>query len=198
LGSGGGSDGESYGESDGEGDRAIPMRVTISGPPGSGTTTVAKLLAKKLNFELISAGEVFRKIAKEKKMSLAELSRLADTNPEIDLEIDRYQKELAENKANVVVEGRLSGWMVNADLKVWLFASEDIRVERIARREKKSIDEAKRETKEREKIEKRRYEKYYGIDIDDWTIYHLVINSGYFTPDEIVEIIIKAIEGIKE
>ncbi len=174
------------------------MRVTISGPPGSGTTTVAKLLAKKLNFDLISAGEVFRRMAKEKKMSLAEFSRLANTNPEIDLEIDRYQKELAERRDNVVVEGRLSGWMVNADLKVWLFASEDIRVERIARREKKNIEDAKRETRERERIEKRRYEKYYGIDIDDWTIYHLVINSGYFTPEEIVEIIIKAIEGIRD
>lgn len=174
------------------------MRVTISGPPGSGTTTVARILAEKLNFELISAGEVFRRMAREKKMSLAEFSRLADANPEIDLEIDRYQKELAEKSDNVVVEGRLSGWIVNADLKVWLFASEDIRVERIAKREKKSIDEAKKETRERERIEKRRYEKYYGINIDDWTIYHLVINSGYFTPEEIVEIIIKAIEGIKE
>ena len=170
------------------------MRVTISGLPGSGTTTVAKILAERLNCKLISAGEVFRKMAKDLGMSLEEFSKYARENPEIDKKLDKLQKELAEKENDVVVEGRLSGWFVNADLKVWIYCEDEERYKRVAKRENLSYEEAKRKTMERERIEKERYKKFYGINIDDLTIYDVAINSGRFKPEEIVEIILKAIE----
>ena len=51
------------------------MKITISGLPGSGTTTVAKLLAERLGYKLISAGDVFRKLAMERGMTLEEFSK---------------------------------------------------------------------------------------------------------------------------
>jgi len=173
------------------------MRITISGLPGSGTTTVAKILAEKLDFPLISAGEVFRKLADEKNMSLEQFSMYAEMNPEIDKLIDSKQREEALKQENAVVEGRLSGWMVPADLKVWIYCDESIRYERVARREKKPFDAVKSETRMREEIEKRRYMKIYGIDIEDKNIYHLMINSGKFSANQIVEIILKAMEMIE-
>ncbi len=170
------------------------MRVTISGLPGTGTTTVAKILAERLGYKLISAGEVFRKMAKEMNMSLEEFSEYAKENPEIDRKLDEMQKELAEKEENVVVEGRLSGWFVNAHLRVWLYCDKDRRYERIAKRENISFEEAKRRTEEREKLEKERYKKFYGIDLEDISIYDLAVNSGNFKPEEIVEIILKALE----
>ncbi len=172
------------------------MRITISGLPGSGTTTVAKILAEKLGFPLISAGEVFRRLADEKNMSLEQFSRYAEMNPEIDKLIDSKQKEEALKHENVVVEGRLSGWMVPADLKVWIYCDERIRYERVAGRERKPLDVVKNETRLREEIEKRRYLKIYGIDIEDKNIYHLMINSGKFDANQIVDIILKAMEMI--
>jgi cytidylate kinase len=101
---------------------------------------------------------------------------------------------MAEKEENAVVEGRLSGWMIkNANLKVWLFAKPEIRYERIAKREKKDISVVKQETRQREEIEKSRYSKFYGIDIDDWTIYDLIINSGSFQAEKIVNIILEAL-----
>lgn len=170
------------------------MRITISGPPGSGTTTVAKLLAEKLGFKLISAGEIFRKLAAEKGMTLEEFSRYAESNPDIDFYIDKLQKEMAEKEDNVVVEGRLSGWMVKNAFKVWIYASPEVRYRRIAQREGKDVARVKNETKRREELEKRRYKKFYSIDLDDVSIYHLAINSEHFKPEEIVEIILKALE----
>ena len=171
------------------------MKITISGLPGSGTTTVAKLVCKMLNLKLISAGEIFRQMAAQRGMTLEEFGKFAEQNPEIDTLIDKTQKELAEKEDNVVVEGRLSGWMVkDADLKIWLFADSEVRYERIAEREKKSITIVRQETRAREEIEKRRYKKFYGINIDDWTIYDLIINSGRFTAEKIAEIIVKAVE----
>lgn len=170
------------------------MRITISGPPGSGTTTVAKLLAEKLGFKLISAGEIFRKLAAEKGMTLEEFSRYAESNPDIDFYIDKLQKEMAEKEDNVVVEGRLSGWMVKNAFKVWIYASPEVRYRRIAQREGKDVARVKNETKRREELEKRRYKKFYSIDLDDISIYHLAINSEHFKSEEIVEIILKALE----
>ncbi len=168
------------------------MKITISGLPGSGTTTVARILAEKLGWKLISAGDVFRKLAIERGMTLEEFSQYAEDNPEIDLYIDRMQRELAEKEENVVVEGRLSGWMIKDAFKVWIYADADVRYGRIARREGIEISRARVETKRREELEKRRYKKFYSIDLDDLTIYHIAINSGKFKPEEIVEIILKA------
>ena len=69
------------------------MQITVSGLPGSGTSTLSKLLAECYDLELISSGEIFRRMARERGMSLAEFgARLRD--PSIDLDIDKTRKLL--------------------------------------------------------------------------------------------------------
>jgi len=170
------------------------VKITISGPPGSGKTTVAKILSEKLKIKLISAGEVFRQLAFERGMSLEEFSKFAESNPEIDILVDRVQREMAEKEKDAIVEGRLSGWMIkDAELKVYIFADPEVRYSRIAKREDKDISTVRKETRLREEVEKRRYQKFYGIDVDDWRIYDLIINSSRMSPEKIAEIIITAI-----
>ena len=169
------------------------MKIAISGPPGSGTTTVAKLVAEKLGYELISAGEIFRQMARERGYTIEEFSKIAEENEEIDHYIDRTQKELASMKENAVVEGRLSAWVVENSFKVFIFAPEDVRVERIAKREGKSIEKVREETRRREMYERSRYRKYYGINIDDWSIYHLILNSACFSAEAIAKLIVEAV-----
>jgi len=170
------------------------VKITISGPPGSGKTTVAKILSEKLKIKLISAGEVFRQLAFERGMSLEEFSKFAESNPEIDILVDRVQREMAEKEKDAIVEGRLSGWMIkDAELKVYIFADPEVRYSRIAKREDKDISTVRKETRLREEVEKRRYQKFYGIDVDDWRVYDLIINSSRMSPEKIAEIIITAI-----
>lgn len=171
------------------------MKITISGPPGSGKTTVAKILSEKLKIKLISAGEIFRNLAFEKGMSIEDFSKFAESNPEIDVLIDRLQKEMAEREKDAIIEGRLSGWMIkDADLKVYLFADPEVRYTRIAKREGKDLSTVKRETRLREEIEKRRYQKFYSIDLEDWKIYDLIINTNRLSPEKIADIISTALK----
>ncbi|MDW7990536.1 MAG: cytidylate kinase family protein, partial [Archaeoglobaceae archaeon] len=117
-------------------------------------------------------------------------SKFAESNPEIDILIDRVQKEMAEKEKDAIVEGRLSGWMIKeADLKVYIFADPEVRYSRIAKREGKDLSTVRRETKLREEIEKRRYQKFYSIDLGDWRLYDLVINSNRISAEKIAEII---------
>ena len=85
----------------------------------------------------------------------------------------------------------------NADLKIWILASLDCRAARIAEREEKSYDLAFSETTAREKSEKDRYKSYYDIDIDDLSIYDLVINSEKWDKKELAEVVDFAISRIK-
>ncbi|HEC88575.1 MAG TPA: cytidylate kinase [Thermoplasmata archaeon] len=172
--------------------------ITISGLPGSGTTTVAKLLAEKTKMKYINVGELFRELADKNKMSLEMFEEYCEEHPEIDREIDRKQEELLR-KGNIILEGRLSGWIahlkkINA-FKIWFDCERGERIRRIEEREGGEIFDKKRETKKRIESEKRRYKKFYGIDLEDKSIYDLIIDTTNITPEEIVE---KIIEKIKK
>ncbi|MDW7727825.1 MAG: AAA family ATPase [Candidatus Methanoperedens sp.] len=169
------------------------MIITISGPPGSGKSTLSKRLSGKLGMEHISVGDIFRKMAEDRCMSLEEFGVLASSNDVIDRKLDEAQKKIAKEKDNIILEGRLSGFLVDADLKIWLKASLETRAERIANRENKDLSSALDETSKRSRCEAGRYLDYYNIDVSDLSVYDLVIDSGKWNPDEITEIVAKAV-----
>lgn len=174
------------------------MRITVSGLPGSGTTSLSRYLAERHGFTMISAGEVFRQLAKEHNLELAAFGRLAEEDPSYDKMIDARQKQIAEERDNILVEGRLSGWMVpQADLKIWLFAPIGCRIQRIAFRDQVP-DPATAEhlTLEREQCEAGRYRSYYDIDINDLSIYHLVLNSEHWGVEGLGAIVDTAIANL--
>lgn len=173
------------------------MIITISGLPGAGTTTITKILSRKLGIPYISAGDVFRQMAAEKGMDILEFSRLAEKDHEIDKEIDKRQAEIARSADDLIVEGRLSAYFVEADLKILIIAPFDVRAERISRRESKPFKTVEDEIKRREKSEAKRYREIHGINIEDLQVYDIILNSAHFKPEEITNIIIKIIEVIK-
>ena len=175
------------------------MRVTVSGPPGSGTTTLARHLAKTHGFELISAGEMFRQMARERGMTLAEFGTLAEKDVSIDAMIDARQKEVAAGRDRIVAEGRLSGWMVeDADVKIWLQAPVATRARRIAERDGTDEYTARELALQREECEYTRYLHYYGIDIRDLSRYDLVLNSDLWDPEALGAIVDTAIAAMKK
>lgn len=172
------------------------MRVTVSGLPGSGTTSLARHIAKTHQYPLISAGEVFRRMAEEHHMDLADFGNLAEKDPCFDRMIDEKQQEISRAYEEIVIEGRLSAWFVpDADLRIWLFAPLETRVMRIQVRDDfGDIETATRLTKEREASEAVRYRTYYNIDIHDLSPYHLVLNSGLWEVEELGMIVDRAID----
>ncbi|MDK2790521.1 MAG: CMP/dCMP kinase [Methanothermococcus sp.] len=177
------------------------MIITIGGLPGTGTTTMAKMIAEKYGLEHVCAGFIFRDMAKEMNMDLNEFSKYAEQNPEIDKEIDRRQVELAK-KGNIVLEGRLAAWMlknndVEPTVSIWLKAPPMVRCKRISERENEDIELALEKMIKRENSEKKRYKEIYNIDIDDLSIYNIMIDSSKWNIEGVFNIICKSIESIK-
>ncbi len=176
------------------------MKITVSGLPGSGTSTISRLLSEYYELELISSGEAFRRIAKEKGMNLAEFGTMAEKDPSIDLAIDKSQRDIVRSQDNLVLESRLAGHMasgVPGVLKIWIKAPLSVRVKRIQRREKsESFDEEYKKTVLREKSEALRYLNYYNIDIADLSIYDIVIDSEKWNQYQILDILRVAIEPL--
>ena len=169
--------------------------MTISGTAGTGKSTEAKILAERLGLRYVSAGQIFRKLAEEHGMSLEEFSKFVEEHPEIDEEIDKRTAEEAE-KGNVIIEGRLAAWFARKynPFNIRLICPLDIVVERISKRDNVPLDVARRETVAREESAKKRYKKLYGIDLDDMSIYDLVLNTAIFDIESTANILETAIK----
>ena len=177
------------------------MRITISGKAGAGKSTVAKLLSKKLMLKHYSIGDLMRAMAQEKGITLLELNKLAEKDKSIDLELDNKLKELGKTKDNFVVDGRLTAFFIpNADVRVFLETDDKVRAERILKDKRqqeksKSLKETIRNIKKREESEKKRYQKYYGVNYLDKKLYNLVVDTTKLNPNQVVDEVMKFVKS---
>lgn len=168
--------------------------ITISGPPGAGSSTTARLLAEKLGLLHYSTGRVFKDIAQGKVRQAyyyAFLKELCDArglvipvmsgsddssaahsfwdtelgkSEELHNILDELANKLAD-KGDVVIDGKLSLKLVkNADLRVWLKCALKERARRSAERDGISVSKASVLVSEREKKERDEWINIYGFD----------------------------------
>ena len=171
------------------------MLVTVSGPPGSGTTTTGEHVAARLELDLVPGGEVFRAMAVERGMRLPVFGRYATDHPEVDVELDA-RLALRARAGSVVLESRLAGWIAHneklAAVTAWIDCDPEIRARRVAEREGVDVARARADNDERQLVERARYLALYGIDMADLAIYDLVLDSGVLGPDELADQIVAA------
>jgi len=169
------------------------VTITVSGTPGSGKSTIAQILHEKLGIRYINSGMLFRQTAEKYKMSLEEFGKYCEENSNVDKELDARQVDLLK-KGDVILEGRLAGWLAYKNkifsFKIFIDADVETRAKRIVKREGGSVKKHKKEILTREKSESKRYKEYYGIILEDKSIYDLTIDSSEKTPEEITKIIL--------
>lgn len=173
------------------------MIITIAGLPGSGKTSVAKLLAKRLNMGFHSVGDMRGRMAMERGLTIDELNALG-TESNSDVTADEFQKKLAETEDDIIIEGRISWFFIPQSFKI-LMSVDPVEGARRIYEEKKSgksdarqdertyasVDETKSANETRLRSDTDRYRKLYGIEnFVDPTNFDLVIDTTNATGPE--------------
>lgn len=175
------------------------MIITISGDAGSGKSTVAGIVARKLKFRHYSVGDFMRQIARKRKLTLLQVGRLAERDRSIDEELDDMQAGLGKTENNFVLDSRLGWHFIPKSFKVFL----KVEIKEAARRifndsKRKSVEENSTIAATAENIRKRkaseleRYKKYYKLNPYEEKNYNLIIDTTKASPEGIAERIVKA------
>ena len=176
------------------------LHLTVSGHPGSGTSTLVKGLMKRYDWTSLNGGDVFRDEAKRRSMSLADFGRLCQEELDIDRSLDALLKErMQSNSAANIVESRLAGWWayrLNIPcLRIWLDVDDDERARRVVNREGITLSEALAANSSRSKIDAGRFMELYGILPEDSEPYTNVISATNLNADEILEAVVVLLEA---
>ena len=130
-------------------------------------------------------------------MTLAEIIENAKTDDSYDIAVDTRQVELAR-QSSCVLGSRLAIWMLpEADLKVYLFASDETRAKRILNREGGDLKEIMDFTAMRDSEDSKRYQKLYKIDNNDYAFSDIIIDTSLYNPEQIVSIILEKLASEK-
>lgn len=172
--------------------------IVVSGPPGVGSTTIAKELAKKLKFRVFTLGFLQKGLAKEKnknqsRAALKVWKTKLGRSKSLHYSLDKLQIEEAR-KGNVVICSKLGIHFLKnvATFTIWLEADLLTRAKRSAKRDKIPLKEAKKTISERENIEREEWKKIYGFDyFKQREEADLVLDTSNLTVKETVDKILK-------
>lgn len=174
--------------------------ITIAGRPGSGKSSTARGVSKELEYDHFSSGDLFRQIAKEHGCSVKELNIKAETQPEIDFEVDEKLRNIGKTKDKLVIDSRTAFHWIPNSFKVYLQLDEDTAAKRTFQhiqeegRESqiaKSVTDVYKQTLERYRSENKRYKDLYDLNPERLEQYDLVIDTSQHSLLEVTAIIIE-------
>ena len=177
------------------------MIITISGFPGSGKSTVAQMVADKLGYRHVGVGDIMRDMAQQRGMTILQISKLAESDKTVDLELDTRQKQLAK-ESKLVVDSRLGFHFIPKSYKVFLDVSLEEAGKRIynakrhSEKENLTLEDTITNTKLRRASEILRYKKYYKLEPFKPENFDLVLDTTKLMPAQVAEKIIKKFSEI--
>ena len=182
----------------------MPQFITLTGDLGSGKSSIAKELVRKLNMQKYSTGAAQRRIADKRGVTTTELNLIAEKDPTIDKEIDSVFKDLANQEDDYIVDSRLAWHFLPESFKVYLAVDPLIAAERIVNDETRDkekyqcVEDALKHIVSRRESEVTRFQRVYGIDITEPSNFDLVINTSNLALEDAVKEIIMSFKAFKK
>jgi predicted cytidylate kinase len=170
--------------------------ISLAGSPGSGKSTIGRIIAQKLGIPFFSMGDVKRQFAMEHGISILELSRREEEDPTTDRLVDEEQASLPQKHPSFVIDSRLGFHFLPQSLKVYVKVDPRVGAQRILDAKRSSenwhtVEEGMISNKEREDSERLRYGMLYSIDHKELSHYDLILDSTHATPEELAEKILQ-------
>ena len=178
------------------------VKLTVSGHPGSGTSTLVHGLMEQNSWTSLNGGDVFREEAKRRGMSLGDFGELCKNELDVDRSLDDLLKQRMQGPDGAdIVESRLAGWWAYRlglpCLRVWLHVSDVERARRVAGREGLSMEDALRANSQRSAVDGERFRMLYDIVPEDPEPYTHVIDATSLNASQILEHVVALLEAIE-
>lgn len=175
-------------------------KISLAGDLGSGKSTVSAILVERLGAVYYSTGAIVRRIANERGISVGELNRYMETDPEIDHEIDAGVAALGDEPGRMIIDSRMAWHFTKGTFKVYLSTDVETSAARImnagrAEEQASSLKETIENTRARVESEKKRYFEQYGVHIKDLSNYDLIVDTTYATPSEVADAICEGFDA---
>jgi predicted cytidylate kinase len=179
--------------------------ISLNGQEGSGKSTIAQMIADELKIPRYYMGQIFRDMAKERGMTMAEFRKICETDPTIDNKLDDYVIKLAQEKEAFIIESRTAWHFIPQSIKVFLKVDSHVAAERIFKglQEKNnrgnedagldSVENIQQSIIKRRAEDSARYFSLYGIEQDDDADYDIVIDTTKLTIQEVFNAVLQAI-----
>jgi len=177
------------------------VKITISGLPGAGKTTIAKMLAKELGLEFIPHSFA-REISKEKKITINELMEKAKTDKSIHKEIDKRIINCGKNKDNFVLASWISYYFIPDSIKIFLYVSPKKGAKRIYKNQRKeeikyvSLRDTLEKTRKRILDSKKGFKNAYGINFLLRKNYDIIIDTSNKSKKRVLKSILRELKNL--
>lgn len=176
------------------------VRITVSGHPGSGTSTLVKGLMAHFDWRSLNGGDVFREEARRRGMTLSAFGELCKNELEVDRSLDsQLQACMLESGAAEIVESRLAGWWAYKlglpCIRLWLEVNDEERARRVASREGMSYDEALEANTQRAAVDGERFALLYDLLPEQPEPYTHVLEASTLNATEILERVVAVLEA---
>lgn len=170
--------------------------ILVCGDIGTGTTTLSKGLAKKLDWQHISAGDFFRAYAKKHNIPLWDKRSIPD---EVDKKIDHELSEKIRTEEGIVLDSHYGGWFVrdlNDVLRILLICDKGVATQRILDRHHSHKETPEEIEKRRIQLKEKFHKLYSSDDYENPKYFHLVIDTTATGIPTALEISLKKFRGM--
>jgi CMP/dCMP kinase len=180
--------------------------ITISGRIGSGSTTLAKALSKKLGWKHIEGGEVFwEQVRSRLNLESKDTNKRPDSE---DQDFDAQLKKMLKEDSHLILETKLAGFNaqgIDGVFKILVLCEDEngvdqaaVRIDRLLNREDLTLEQAKEEAFEREKNDIEKFRRLYANGDENWVYwdknyYDLIVNTYSHNADQSLQHTLEAL-----
>ncbi|MCJ7688583.1 MAG: cytidylate kinase family protein [Clostridiaceae bacterium] len=179
------------------------MKITITGDLYSGKSTVAKAISEALKYTYFSVGDLQRKLAVEKGMSITQYNKYMMDN-DLDHEVDNKTMEIGKEKDDFIFDARLAWNFIPDSFKIYLKVDIDVSAQRAIKDDRgtsekySEVQDAKANIIERRRLEVSRFKNIYDVDIGDACNYDLVIDTSHVSMEEVIQKVLESIKWVSD
>jgi len=169
------------------------MKITLAGSPGSGKSTLRKMLAAHYSLSTKCTGDFMRELSREHGFN--DITRFlvdyVSEHPEVDHRVDEEQRKFGKKNDNFVLDAHLGFYFVPDSIRICLVCELKEASNRILKDDNRTNESAKTirdsiyASKKRMETMKKNFYQLYKVDINDPSNFDLLLDTTNLSSSEV-------------